>query len=420
MGDARSGMVRVMKRRALAIAVVIAAVVLFCTSTTACAPALRVDGVMPRSVAAGAALAITGVGFDDDLELSLEGAGVVVRLQRITVADDGHASGNVPPATPAGPYAVVARSRGQLARFDNVQVMRGGLRVHFLDVGQGDATLVVAPGGEALLIDGGPHHRGDDVKHALATLAGGRLDAVVLSHTDADHLGGLVDILAGPDGLPGTGDDRSPEQTFGYRDDGSCTSQLCDSARALRAWPFTAPVPGEPVALGDADVTVVAVDGDVGDGRVAGADDDNARSVVVRVRYGGRSVLITGDLTGGGMGYADLEGPLARKTGPVEVLRVAHHGSDTSSNGAALAAWGPRALVMSLGTDNAYCHPAPETLERLAATGATLVSTGSGMVSDAGRCRGPTSWPAAARVGLGDVTLEIDADGTLTLAGETL
>jgi beta-lactamase superfamily II metal-dependent hydrolase len=397
-----------------------AALLVAALGAAGCAPSLVIDDVTPQPVAPGGTLTLTGRGFDDEMQLSLAGPGVSVTLQGVEVADPTRASAVVPAATPSGTYDLVVDRGDALFTLADVKVVTSGLRVFFLDIGQGDGTLVVAPGGEALLIDGGPVDAGGVVKTALRDLAGGRLDAAVLSHTDADHLGGFVAALAGADGQPGTGDDLVPDQRFTYIDDGSCDSGLCGRARQLRAWPLAVPSPGEPIALGDADVTIVATDGDVGDGKIAGTDNDNERSVVVRVAFGGRSVLITGDLTGGGDGNANVEGPLADKTGPIDVVRVSHHGSDTSSNAGALAAWQPRALVMSLGTDNAYCHPAPDALARIAAVGAPIYATGAGIVDDGDRCGGPTAWPAQAKRGLGTITLEIGADGRMLLNGDDI
>lgn len=385
----------------------------------ACSP-LRIEGMTPTRVAPGGALVVTGAGFASGLSLTLEGPGLEVQLQDLSVDDATTASGVVPTATPPGDYELVAELDGSEARFDGLRVVTGGVSVHFLDIGQGDATLVVAPGGESLLIDGGPRDAASSVRDAVSTLARGRLDAVVLSHTDADHLGGLVELLAGADELPGTSDDIVPSVRSAYADDGSCTSDLCGDARSLLAWPFSVPSPGDVIPLGDAEVTIVAADGDVGSGRVAGVDDENERSLVVRVDFGGRSVLILGDLTGGGSGEADVEGPLALQTGPVDVVRVAHHGSNTSSSAAAYDRWQPRALVLSLGSDNAFCHPGDEALLRLVATGAPIYSTGAGIVGDTERCGGPTPWPASARVGLGTMTLEMGVDGSLKLQGDEL
>lgn len=382
---------------------------------------LRLDHVTPE-VAPGGTLEIGGGGFTDETRFAL-GASVEVTLQNQEVTASA-ATVSVPRAAPAGIYDLRATDGAAEAELPGaVRVVSGGLDVHFLDVGQGDATLVIAPGGQTLLIDGGPRSAANVVRAAIRDRALGRLDAVVLSHTDADHLGGLVEVLQGDDGEPGTSDDLVPELRFAGVDDGSCTSEVCADLRRLAAWPFETPEVGDlvaPLSLEGVEVTVVAVDGDVGAGAVAGADDDNERSMVVQVSFGGRTVLVTGDLTGGGNGEADLESALAARTGPIDVLRVSHHGSATSTAPAALAAWQPRAIVLSLGTDNAYCHPATEVIARLGGAGAPIYSTGSGIVLDGARCSGETAWPAQARPGLGSITLTLLADGSMTLAGDPL
>ncbi len=382
---------------------------------------LRLDTVTAE-VAPGGALEIAGAGFDDRTQFSLGGAAEVSLAVVDAAPTLAHVT--VPAAAPAGLYDLRAVAGGAQAELpEAVRVVTGGLDVHFLDVGQGDATLVVAPGGAALLIDGGPRSAGPVVKEAVRTLARGRLDAVVLSHTDADHLGGVVELLQGDDGLPGTADDLVPAVRLAGDDDGSCTTQVCQDLRALRAWPFDVPDVGELIPLPSAegvDAAVVAVDGDVGAGRVTGVDDDNERSLVVSLSFGGATALITGDLTGGGLGEADVETALAARTGPVDVLRASHHGSATSSAAAALDVWQPRAVVLSLGTDNSYCHPATEVVGRLAATGAPLYATGRGIVAGTAQCSVATAWPAQAGAGLGTITLTLLADGSGTIHGEPL
>lgn len=382
---------------------------------------LRLDGVTAE-VAPGGTLEITGAGFTDATQFSLVGLATVSLA--LTEVAPSSARATVPNAAPAGLYDLRATANGADATLaEAVQVVSGGLDVHFLDVDQGDATLVVAPGGATLLIDGGPRSAGPVVKEAVRTLARGRLDAVVLSHTDADHLGGLVELLQGDDGAPGTDDDLTPTLRLAGVDDGSCTTQVCQDLRALRAWPFDTPDVGDAVTLPDADgvdVTVVAVDGDVGAGRVAGVDDENERSVAVSVSFGGATILVTGDLTGGGLGEADVETPLATRTGPVDVLRASHHGSATSSAAMALDVWQPRAVVLSLGTDNSYCHPAADVVTRLAGLGAPLYVTGEGVVVDTAGCASATAWPAQARTGLGTISLTVRADGSATIAGDPL
>jgi beta-lactamase superfamily II metal-dependent hydrolase len=385
---------------------------------TACAPPLRLEAAAPNPIAPGGTLIVEGAGFGSDMRLSLVGAGADVTLQRVVVEDAGRAQAVVPAAAPTGSYDVVATLGDARATLPGLRVLKDAARVYFLDVGQGDATLVVAPTGETLLIDGGPSEAGAAVRGAIATLAGGRLDAVVLTHFHADHLGGLTAVLAGEDGVPGSGDDLLPARRWSYADDGQCDSFTCDRMRRLRAWPFDVVTVGDSFLLGDIEIEAVAADGDAGAGRASGVDDPNERSVAVRISFGGRSVLVLGDLTGGGAGEADVEGPLSQRTGAIDVLRTGHHGSNTSTSAGALARWQPRAAIISVGTDNDYCHPTADTLDRLQAAGARVYATGAGMVSGTSCAR--TVWPANAHPDVGTIALEIDLDGALTIAGDPL
>lgn len=383
---------------------------------------VAVTGVEPSVVAVGGAdVVVSGLGFAEDLALALLRDGTEVTLGGIVVQDEETADAVVPAAAPPGVYDVVARAGGaEDALEDALEVSDAVARFVFIDVGQGDATLVVAPGGETLLIDGGPAGSGVELRAALDLHAGGRLDAVVVSHFDADHLAGVVELLSGPDGSAGTGDDLLPAVRLAPVDDMGCDTATCSRYRALAGYPFETPAVGDALELGEIEAEIVAVDGDLGGGPVSGATDDNERSVVVVLRFAERSVLVAGDLTGGGNGTADLETPLAGRTGPVDVLRTAHHGSITSSASTALSRWAPRLAVFSLGTDNAFCHPHPVALGNVAAVAQRIVSTGAGVVEDVDRCGAATAWPPHADEGLGDVVVDVSADGTITLQGDPL
>jgi beta-lactamase superfamily II metal-dependent hydrolase len=377
---------------------------------------LGLDAVDPGEVAPGATVQLRGRGFHPRMGARLvspAGATVTLGLYDITGTA---AVATVPSATPAGLWDVEVELDGQQETLAAALLVRtGALRIVFLDVGQGDATLVSGPDGSTMLIDGGNRDAGSVVGAAVREQAGGRLDAVALTHTDADHLGGLVDLLRGDDGLAGTADDVVPATRWIGHPDALCDSQLCAEFRELRAR-FDAPLVGDTVDLGGATVTVVGRDGDFGAGVGAGVDEENERSLALVVSFAGRTVFIGGDLTGGGLGSADVEAAAARATGPVDVLRLNHHGSATSSSEAFLRALQPRAVIVSVGTDNAYCHPAPAVLERLDALGAPVWATGAGMVAEAGRCDdGATTWPAGARPGEGAITLVVSADGAIAV-----
>lgn len=382
---------------------------------------LAVLDVAPGEVAPGETFNLTGRGFEAAMSARLESpAGAAVTLA-LSDVEPTAATALVPLATPAGTWDVVVVVDGREDRLPAALAVRtGALVVRFLDVGQGDGTLLTGPDGSTLLIDGGNRDAGASVRAALFDASGGRLDAVAVTHTDADHLGGIVHVLRGDDGVAGTVDDIVPTTRWIGHPDSLCSSDLCAEFRTLRAR-FSEPLVGDRLDLGGATVDVLGRDGDFGDGVGAGVDEENERSLVLKVGFAGRTVFIGGDLTGGGLGSADVEAAAAQVAGPVDVLRLNHHGSSTSSSEGFLRALQPRAVVVSVGTDNAFCHPAPPVLDRLDALGAPVWATGRGMVAEGARCDdGATAWPAGTRTGQGTVTLTIAADGTLTIDDEPL
>jgi beta-lactamase superfamily II metal-dependent hydrolase len=390
-------------------------------SLVAACGGVALDEVVPGEVAPGAVVELRGSGFDVAMGARLRspaGATVTLALADIEATS---AQATVPRATPAGTWDVVIDVDGTQRTLPGGLVVRtGALVVRFLDVGQGDATLLTGPDGSTMLVDGGNRDGGAIVAAALREHSAGRLDAVAVTHTDADHLGGVVGVLRGDDGTAGTVDDVVPATRWIGHPDSLCDSELCAEFRSLRAG-FAEPLVGDVLDLGGASVEVLGRDGDFGDGRAGGVDDENERSLVLKVSFAERSVFLGGDLTGGGLGSAHVEAEAARVTGPVDVLRLNHHGSSTSTSPEFLSALQPSAVVVSVGTDNAFCHPAPDVLDRLAAVGVPVWATGAGMVEDASRCtEGATQWPAGARPASGTITLTVAADGVVDVDGEPL
>ncbi|MBI4589065.1 MAG: DNA internalization-related competence protein ComEC/Rec2 [Candidatus Rokubacteria bacterium] len=233
----------------------------------------------------------------------------------------------------------------------------GRLRVTFLDVGQGDAAFVELPDGRRVLVDGGPGgERRFDVgervvspflwNHAVAAL-----DAVVMTHGDPDHAGGLTAILrhfrVREFWDNGTGD-RGAE----------AIRRLAERQgilhRQLRA--------GDRIWLGPVLITVLNPPATLLRGSLRGpASDENNNSLVLRLEWGLASFLLTGDVEE--EGEAEL---LARRR-PLGhlVLKVAHHGSRFSTTEEFLRTARPALTVISVGAGNPFRHPSPEVLERL-------------------------------------------------------
>ena len=237
----------------------------------------------------------------------------------------------------------------------------------FLDVGQGDAAVVEAPGGAVMLIDGGGTRDGQFdtgariVEPFLRARGISRLDVVALSHPHPDHLNGLFRILQ-----------RFPVGAFWSSGDDGHNPEY----RRLVALAAARGVPTPevtPTALGGARVAPL---GPFLDGRIAAPPGltVNDASLVLRVAFAGRSVLFAGDLEADGEGELCGQRSLGQ-TVRSDVLKVPHHGSRTSSSDELLDAVEPELAVMSLGWRNQFHFPAPEVLARYAARGARTLRT---------------------------------------------
>jgi competence protein ComEC len=247
------------------------------------------------------------------------------------------------------------------------------LQVTFLDIGQGDAILIEAPGGQAMLVDAGPAVRPDPrsgrpgydagadvVLPALSDRGIRRLEYLLLTHPDQDHAGGGAAVL---EGIPVSTLLRSGEDpnVKGY------TEAL--AIAAAKHIPVRGPVAGERILLGPEVALDVLNPPPVP--YTGTRSDTNSNCVVLRLRYRLVSMLLTCDMEAGV--EADL---LAGGTDlRADVLKVAHHGSGASSTAAFLAAVQPTLAVVSAGNGNPYGHPHAETLERLRTVGTRIFRT---------------------------------------------
>lgn len=228
-------------------------------------------------------------------------------------------------------------------------VAEGVLEVHYIDVGQADAALVLC-GGESMLIDGGNVADSSLIVSYLAEHGVEHLDYVVDTHAHEDHVGGLSGALAK------YGADRVYAPVTEY------------DSKAFRdfvkyAGDLAIPSPGEAWTVGTAAVTVL--------GPVQEYDDTNDTSIVLRVDFGENSFLFTGDMERG------AEADLLESGADVkaDVLKVGHHGSSTSTSYPFLREVMPEYAVISCETGNSYGHPHEETLSRLRDADVTLYRT---------------------------------------------
>lgn len=231
------------------------------------------------------------------------------------------------------------------------------LRVTFIDVGQGDASLVEGPGGFVALIDGGGHYddsfdTGARVVEPLLRARGiDHLDLVVLSHPHPDHLNGLLRVL-----------DRFPVGTLWTSGDTGRNPRYAELLRRARAQGTATPVPTSFTTVEGLHVAPGGPWLGYSIGAPPGLSTNDA-SLVVRFDYAGRSVLFTGDIG------VDGEAELVARTELGQVVRsdfvkVPHHGSRNSSSDEFLDAVSPRLGVASAGWYNSFHLPNPTTLAR--------------------------------------------------------
>jgi competence protein ComEC len=245
----------------------------------------------------------------------------------------------------------------------------GSLEVHMLDVGQGDAFALRTPAGRWVVIDAGPPP-GRRLVEDLRRLGARSIELLLLSHPDADHVGGASPLLAGlrVRGVAGPGTIRGSgpwQDAVGSALEAEVPWRVLtrgdDFALDGVAFRLLHPGPGGPAGrpFGITDAP----------GTPARAVDPNAASLVVEAEWRGVRFLFMGDAP------AEVERAVVVEPLVVDVLKVGHHGSLTSSDRGFLESTLPSVALLSVGRGNRYGHPASEVLERLESIGAEVWRT---------------------------------------------
>ena len=223
-----------------------------------------------------------------------------------------------------------------------------GLVVRLLDVGQGDAILLDPPAAPPVLVDAGPP--GSGVGGRLRELGIDRLAAVAVTHSDSDHAGGLAEVLGA----------SSVERLLLARP----SQELLGMAAAAAVAPARM-VEGSELRSGGLRLSALWPPRELVEGSTADVDR-NGLSLVLMAEWRHFSMLLTGD--------AEAEAvPL--DPGPIDVLKLAHHGSADLGLENLLQRTAPRLVVISVGEDNPYGHPAPATIAELGASPASTLRT---------------------------------------------
>lgn len=227
------------------------------------------------------------------------------------------------------------------------------MKVHFLDVGQGDSIFIELPDDKTMLIDASEKEYADKITTYIYSCGYNSLDYVVATHPHSDHIGGMADVI----GSFSVGNVILSPATHTTK---TYTNMLTAIDQS-----------GAKVTLGTAGTEVFS-DGDLSAVVIAPVTEDysdlNNSSVMIMLTYGEKKFLFTGDAE-------EEEERTVTADVDCDVLKIGHHGSSTSTGSAFLAAASPEYAVISCGAGNSYGHPHTETIDKLKKAGINVYRT---------------------------------------------
>ena len=236
------------------------------------------------------------------------------------------------------------------SKFTDVDFNNDDLNVLFMYVGQADSTFIKYKN-KTMLIDAGNNEDGNNIVKFLKSKGINKLDYIVGTHYDEDHIGGLDDIINNFD-----------IGKFYLSNGGELGPNYYNLEKAAKKknLAITIPKVGDKIDFGDVDMEVMAAS------KFDGKNDNNA-SIVIQAKYGSRKYLFMGDL--------EKQEEAKRKWNEVDVLKAGHHGSNTSSTQEFLNQVKPKYVFVSAGKNNKYRLPNVKAMERIEKTGAKIFRT---------------------------------------------
>lgn len=235
------------------------------------------------------------------------------------------------------------------------QIPIDNMEVHFIDVGQGDATLIKC-GDSTMLIDAGENDKGTLVQNYLRKQGVNSLDYLIVTHPDSDHSGGADVIIT-----------KYDIDTIIYPNYSKDTATWRDVVKAMdyKRYKVMEPVVGDTYKLGDAEFTIIAPN------NYYYGDESNNYSVGILLKHGDKKFVFTGDAE------EEAETDILNNKIDIsaDVLQVGHHGSKTASTEEFINEVNPGYAVISCGQDNEYGHPHAATLNTLRANNVKLFRT---------------------------------------------
>lgn len=223
------------------------------------------------------------------------------------------------------------------------------LKIYFFDVGQADSILVMNSD-KTMLIDAGNNQDGKLIVDYLNSLSISKIDYLIGTHPHEDHIGGLDNVINSFD----IGTIYMPKVETNTK-----TFEDVLDAVSNKNMTITSPNIGDTFNVGECECRVMAIDND--------AKELNLSSIVIRMTFGNQSYLFTGDM--------EEENEKNINWPKTNVLKVSHHGSNTSSSIDFLKSVSPEIAVISVGKDNSYGHPTKTIINRLNSIGATIYRT---------------------------------------------